>query len=846
MSPHTLAGAPSLLIVEDEFMIANGLRRTLEKGGYHVMSIAPTVAKAQALIAEHPPTIVLLDIFLQDDQTGIELAQWLSARDIPFVYLSANLTGPVLEAAKRTQPSGFLNKPFREKDVLNTLELALYRYTHAAEGKLRQQQGIQLAVNTAIATIQDRDQLCLAIATQLNKIAPFSLLNLRIGSPGENQFYWVMLLKNEAGEFERMLLPGSLRKAVLDDWRDHSPNAPRCPAQAGCFVGTAFEELCQQHLIIRTCRDELNMQAQAYFPVQLKQQSFTSIQLYTTSSEGLGAKACEAVELLMPQVALALDNLLASEQIERNHRLKAAESAVAQALQRATDIATTTQQVAAALNKLVALDLFSIYWLEPATSSALAAATVYKEGSVFGFLALDKLAAPAPADIAEWRQALLDLRALLQVPLLSVGERHTALQAQNVVAHHYLDCLNIKSALSVPVLSKGRVTAVLFAGNKTPYAYTEADLYIVQQLSEQLAFALENLVANGRIQQLREQLAQTGVLRTEDAPPSPAFEGIVGTSPALRRVLDSLSQVAPTSYTVLVLGETGTGKELIAKAVHNLSPRKNHALVKVNCAALPTQLIESELFGHEKGSYTGAIDQRIGKFELAHGGTIFLDEIGELPLELQAKLLRVLQEGEIERLGGRSTISVDVRIIAATNRDLKQEVAAGRFRSDLYYRLNVFPVVVPPLRERREDIQPLALHFLQKISKRLGKPITGLAHATLQQLRLYSWPGNIRELEHVLERAAILSRTSYLELQEPLVPTEAYSPAANEPAADDEQDPKAAQSLKDVMRETILTALVQARYRVRGKGGAAELLGIKPTTLEARIKKLHIGPTLPG
>jgi formate hydrogenlyase transcriptional activator len=229
-----------------------------------------------------------------------------------------------------------------------------------------------------------------------------------------------------------------------------------------------------------------------------------------------------------------------------------------------------------------------------------------------------------------------------------------------------------------------------------------------------------------------------------------------------------------------------------------------------------------------------------------HGGTIFLDEIGELPLELQAKLLRVLQEGEIERLGGRSTISVDVRIIAATNRDLKQEVAAGRFRSDLYYRLNVFPVVVPPLRERREDIQPLALHFLQKISKRLGKPITGLAHATLQQLRQYPWPGNIRELEHVLERAAILSRTSYLELQEPLVPAEAYSPATNEPAADDEQDPKAAQSLKDVMRETILTALVQARYRVRGKGGAAELLGIKPTTLEARIKKLHIGPTLPG
>jgi transcriptional regulator with GAF, ATPase, and Fis domain len=298
-------------------------------------------------------------------------------------------------------------------------------------------------------------------------------------------------------------------------------------------------------------------------------------------------------------------------------------------------------------------------------------------------------------------------------------------------------------------------------------------------------------------------------------------------------VFRSIGQVAPTDYTVLVTGETGTGKELVARAVHNLSRRKGRTMVKVNCAALPPQLIESELFGHERGSFTGATDKRIGKFELAHGSTIFLDEIGELPLELQAKLLRVLQEKEIERIGGKGPIVVDVRIIAATNRNLQAEVAAGRFRSDLYYRLNVFPLLVPPRRERPEDVLPLTMHFLQKIGKKLGKPLTGLAASMLQQLQQYPWPGNIRELEHVLERAAIMARATTLELAEPLLasplPPGTYAPGPVKP-------------MQDAMRETILAALAQANNRIRGRGGAAELLHLKPTTLESRMKKLNISP----
>ena len=306
------------------------------------------------------------------------------------------------------------------------------------------------------------------------------------------------------------------------------------------------------------------------------------------------------------------------------------------------------------------------------------------------------------------------------------------------------------------------------------------------------------------------------------------FEEVVGTSPALKRTLKQVGQVAPTGSTVLITGETGTGKELIARAVHNLSPRKARALVKVNCAAIPMGLIESELFGHEKGAFTGALTKKIGRFELADKGTIFLDEIGDLPLDLQAKLLRVLQEGEFERVGSAQTFKVDVRVIAATNRDLDQLAKTGQFRSDLFYRLKVFPIHVPPLRERQEDIPLLVQYFVQKFSTRLGKTIERVTQATLDQLKAYPWPGNIRELEHVIERAVIVSPGAMLE------PGESPAGAGASPA--DVTTP----TLEALERNHILVVLKQTGWRVSGKNGAADVLGLKPTTLEARMKKLGI------
>jgi len=322
------------------------------------------------------------------------------------------------------------------------------------------------------------------------------------------------------------------------------------------------------------------------------------------------------------------------------------------------------------------------------------------------------------------------------------------------------------------------------------------------------------------------------------------FEEIVGQSRPLAEVIEKVKLVAGTDSSVLILGETGTGKELVARAVHSNSDRRNRPLVKVNCAALPAGLIESELFGHEKGAFTGATDRRIGRFELAHGGTIFLDEIGDMPPDVQAKLLRVLQEYEFERVGGSNPIKVDVRVIAATNRDLLRSVSEGIFRQDLYYRLNVFPVQVPPLRERREDIPPLVHYFVRRFSLKIGRKITHIQRETMERLTNYSWPGNVRELENVLERAVILSRGTELEVAPDVLPEvmPVVVSAAAPRAAQEEKRPldPLTQSIDQVERNHILQVLMQTNWRIEGADGAAALLNLNPSTLRSRMKKLGV------
>jgi formate hydrogenlyase transcriptional activator len=430
--------------------------------------------------------------------------------------------------------------------------------------------------------------------------------------------------------------------------------------------------------------------------------------------------------------------------------------------------------------------------------------------------------------LSDWVKAVFKTGQPVNATKGEIAENHNG-----VVKHNSL-CL-------YPLISRERVLGVLSLGSSRENAFSEDDLAFIGQVANQVALAVENALAFGKVFELKEQLAQENVYLESEIRSELHFEDIVGTSESLRRVLKEIETVAPADSTVLIYGETGTGKELIARALHNLSSRKPNAFVKLNCAAIPTGLLESELFGHEKGAFTGAIMQRVGRFELANRGTIFLDEIGEIPLELQPKLLRVLQEREFERLGSTRTIRTDARLIAATNRDLKSMMEEQRFRSDLYYRLNVFPIRVPSLRERREDIPLLVRHFVKEFSRRNHRVIDTIPSETMQALVRYHWPGNIRELQNVIERAVIISRGPVLNVAlTELTPDVTSNSAPVVTTAKSASHESLQEMLEETERNQILRALEEANGVVAGPSGAAARLGVKRSTLQLRMQKLGI------
>jgi formate hydrogenlyase transcriptional activator len=389
----------------------------------------------------------------------------------------------------------------------------------------------------------------------------------------------------------------------------------------------------------------------------------------------------------------------------------------------------------------------------------------------------------------------------------------------------------VNSLCFLPLTTARRRLGTLVLACKQAGAYDTADVDFLEQVANQVAVAVENALAFDEIEVLKDKLQQEKVYLEEEVRTDRNFEDIIGESAALRRILKQVEAVASTDSTVLILGETGTGKELIARALHNLSSRRERTFVKINCAAIPTGLLESELFGNEKGAFTGAISQKVGRFELAHLGTLFLDEVGDISPEIQPKLLRALQEQEFERLGSTRTVRVDVRLVTATNRDLARMVADGRFRNDLYYRLNVFPIQLPPLRERRDDIPMLARQFTQQFARRLGRRIETIPAAVMDALVRYPWPGNVRELQNVIERAVILSPGPSLQ-----VPLGDLQPAAT-PARVAAEVPA---TLADAEREHILRLLHETGWVVGGPKGAAARLGMKRSTLQKKMTKLGI------
>ena len=635
-----------ILIVEDEFVVANDLAIMLEASGYETLGIAVSAKAAMDEIATATPDLVLLDIQLQGAESGIDLARKLKALHIAFVYLSANSDQTTLQRAKATEPYGFLVKPVRPKDLLVTLDVACYRHEHSLESFLIRKDQLRRELLVLAGEQQDRTTVLARFAESLQVVVPFDLLC----------FAWSTA--NAGHQFRGLFRTGF----------------------------NEYQEIDKRGLI---------------------------------------------------------------------------------------NIAAKTQ------------------------------------GDVDALLSTSLAAPEMQAYAGKTYTPLLE-----EDPLTFILDR----------CYHFHTA--IRGAIELPALTNCK----MYIFNREENRFDDRHVAVLE--------GMQNLIGK-LLTGLDQEKTTPGGIQTTGGGRS-IFGKFIGKSKAISHCLDQVTQVAPANTSVLLTGESGTGKELFAEAIHELSQRSRQPFIKINCAALPYSLIESELFGYEKGAFTGAMTSRVGKFEAASGGTLFLDEIGEMNLEVQAKILRVLQEKEVQRLGSNKVLQADVRIIAATNRDLENAVAEHRFRLDLYFRLNVFPIELPPLRERKEDIESLAEHLGKRIARTMGRDYSGISNEMMKALQQYHWPGNVRELENVIERAMITSGPNKpMTLAQPLSTVgpsmESVAPAGKFITIDEIK-----QRQEQFERELIEAALREAKGKVRGPGGAAEKLDIKPTTLESKLVRLGI------
>jgi formate hydrogenlyase transcriptional activator len=683
----------------------------------------------------------------------------------------------------------------------------------------RDQLRLLFEVSEAIASHRDLTELFRDLARRLPTIVPFEVIALFLHDPDKNVMRLHMIGTADADRIP----PGT----ELDLHDSYSGEVFR--TQRSIIVHNRDE--ATRYAGSRDLARRIGVESFCILPITTIVRPLGAIGFGSRKPYAFGDEELDFLGLVAKQVAVAVDNVLHDEsdravraELERERdRLRLlldVNNAVVSHLSMDDMFVAISQSLA----RLIQHDGFSLVLHDPDTRQYKVHVLMsdgnryYEEG--------EGLAESMPECPAGYTLTNREPKVLNESDLRKMAD--CSEMAQKLLNK------GVKSFCSVPLLSHDRMLGSLNVGRFCDTAFTTDEVGLLGQVAQQVAIAVENGLAYRKIDELKEKLSKEKLYLEEEIRTNYNFEEIIGDSAAIRDTLQKIVIVAPTDSTVLIQGETGTGKELLARAIHNLSARKSRTFVKLNCAAIPTGLLESELFGHEKGAFTGAIAQKVGRFELAHGGTLFLDEVGEIPLELQSKFLRVLQEQEFERLGGTKTIKVDVRLVAATNRDLASMVASREFRSDLYYRLNVFPIVNPPLRDRREDVPRLVQHFTQKFARRMNKRIETVPAETMATLSRYHWPGNIRELENFIERAVILSRGSNLDA--PLAELDrlsAESAASLAPIL-----PTA--TLEDAERDHIRRALEQANWLVGGPSGAAARLGMKRTTLQSRMKKLGI------
>jgi formate hydrogenlyase transcriptional activator len=568
------------------------------------------------------------------------------------------------------------------------------------------------------------------------------------------------------------------------------------------------------------------LQSLCAVPLTTAHRRLGSLMLASKSTNAYSKEEVRFVSLIAAQIALAMDDAMNFEASLRAQNRLELLLALTNRIVANLDLRDVMREIAANIRRVMQCDGVGVALPDAENRSLHLFALDLPDGEV-------ALQEGSELSSADGGKAMMEVFRAGQPAVLDRAE---------IAGDAVAAALGIQSLCHLPLISRDRVRGVLSLGSKREKAFSAEDVAFLCQVANQVAIAVENALAYGQITALKDKLAQEKLYLEDEIRSELNFEEIVGKSEALRYVLKQVETVAPTDSTVLIYGETGTGKELIARALHNLGSRRSDAFVKLNCAAIPTGLLESELFGHEKGAFTGAIAQRVGRFELASRGTVFLDEVGEIPLELQPKLLRVLQEREFERLGSSRTLRTDARLIAATNRDLAAMVDENKFRSDLYYRLNVFPIRVPALRERPVDIPLLVRHFVQQFSRRLGRQIDAIPSETMEALVRYHWPGNIRELQNVLERAVILSTGSVLRAAiEDLRPGVQKQPEIIETA----NATGIRSVLDDTERRQILSALEQSNWVVAGPNGAASRLGMKRSTLQSHMRKFGIPTSAP-
>src|SRR3989441_1658319 len=682
-------------------------------------------------------------------------------------------------------------------------------HTSPLEHSRRQLEAL-LEVSEAIAQQRDLPALFHELAARLHSVIDFDFLSLVLHDSAKNVMRLHILETHLPSE----------KVAGSESPIEGNPSGWVWQTQQPLVIADVDEETRFPDFMPRL--REHNVRSLAILPLTTAQHRLGSMGFGRVVPQGITDTELQFMQRVASQVAVAVDNALNFETSQAYQQQLARERDRLRVLLDINNVLVTSREfpelfrgIVSALERVVHHAYTSLALLDTATGMLKIHALDFP-----GHQGLLNRETTVPRDSSPSGQAIAN-----GLPLLVRGAEFDRYSNEVI---RVLRSEGVQTLCCVPLITHGRAFGTLNLAGRRADAFSPQDVELMRQVAAQIAIAVENALSFEEIETLKNKLAEEKLYLEEEIRSEFNFEEIIGESSVLKRALSQVELAAPAGTTVLLLGETGTGKELFARAIHNRSPRRDRTFVKINCAAIPSGLLESELFGHERGAFTGAINQKIGRFELADRGTLFLDEVGDIPLELQPKLLRVLQEQEFERLGSTRTKRVDVRVVAATNRNLEEMVAAGTFRNDLYYRLNVFPITLPALRERPEDIPPLVRYFVQKFARRMNKRIETIPADAMTALSRYAWPGNVRELENAVERAVILTTGPALRVLVSEFRDRAVAPSAG------------AATLEATEREAILRALPESNWVPGGPQGAATRLGLKRTTLQSRIQKLGI------